>query len=374
MYLLNLSWLQFAAVFGSVAAFAVALYLLDRSRRKQVVSTLRFWVAAEQPAVARAAGVTSAALVADSATGRAWRCCCWPSAQLRFGAPAARRPRPRHGARHLGLDGARAPATARSWIWPASAPATICARCRRATASCWCAPTPWPLPPPAFEPDRRKLEAAIQAFAARLHRAQSGPGAGFRAPHSGRRRAAAPARSPSSGRGTDRRGPERAGSRRRAICACCWCPTRSKTAACARSACAAPPPTPTFGRSTFRRTTTAPRRAHVTLSLDFGPPNGATRVAGRLAATHARRPAAMPRPSFEYRTARRRHPGRDPHAARRLSRRRPRRAGTARRSPLSPSPSIPTSPTCCGPCSPPRRASPPSTASRRSTAPTTAAW
>ncbi len=50
MYLLNLSWLQFAAVFGSIAAFAVALYLLDRSRRKQVVSTLRFWVAAEQPA------------------------------------------------------------------------------------------------------------------------------------------------------------------------------------------------------------------------------------------------------------------------------------------------------------------------------------
>ena len=34
------------------SATAVALYLLDRSRRKQVVSTLRFWVAAEQPAVA----------------------------------------------------------------------------------------------------------------------------------------------------------------------------------------------------------------------------------------------------------------------------------------------------------------------------------
>jgi VWA domain-containing protein len=52
MYLLNLSLLQFAAVFGMISAFAVALYLLDRSRRKQVVSTLRFWVAAEQPAVA----------------------------------------------------------------------------------------------------------------------------------------------------------------------------------------------------------------------------------------------------------------------------------------------------------------------------------
>lgn len=52
MYLLNLSFLQFVAVFGSISALSVALYLLDRSRRKQVVSTLRFWVAAEQPAAA----------------------------------------------------------------------------------------------------------------------------------------------------------------------------------------------------------------------------------------------------------------------------------------------------------------------------------
>src|SRR5512146_2548436 len=52
MYFLNLSLLQFLAVFGSISALAVALYLLDRSRRRQVVSTLRFWVAAEQPAAA----------------------------------------------------------------------------------------------------------------------------------------------------------------------------------------------------------------------------------------------------------------------------------------------------------------------------------
>src|SRR5580693_5798202 len=51
MYFLNLSLLQMLAVFGSVSAISVALYLLDRSRRKQVVSTLRFWVAAEPPAV-----------------------------------------------------------------------------------------------------------------------------------------------------------------------------------------------------------------------------------------------------------------------------------------------------------------------------------
>jgi len=52
MYLLNLSLLQFLAIFGSVSAIAVALYLLDRSRRKLVVSTLRFWEAAEMPAPA----------------------------------------------------------------------------------------------------------------------------------------------------------------------------------------------------------------------------------------------------------------------------------------------------------------------------------
>ena len=52
MYFLNLSLLQFLAVFGAVSAVSVALYLLDRSRRKLVVSTLRFWIAAEQPAVA----------------------------------------------------------------------------------------------------------------------------------------------------------------------------------------------------------------------------------------------------------------------------------------------------------------------------------
>jgi von Willebrand factor type A domain/Aerotolerance regulator N-terminal len=49
MYLLNLSLFQVLAVFGSISAISVALYLLDRSRRKQVVSTLRFWVAAENP-------------------------------------------------------------------------------------------------------------------------------------------------------------------------------------------------------------------------------------------------------------------------------------------------------------------------------------
>src|SRR5665213_2026957 len=44
MEFLNLSLGQFLALFGTVAAFSVALYLLDRTRRKQIVSTLRFWV------------------------------------------------------------------------------------------------------------------------------------------------------------------------------------------------------------------------------------------------------------------------------------------------------------------------------------------
>jgi len=51
MYFLNLSLAQFLAVFGTISATMVLLYLLGRSRRKQIVATLRFWVAAEQPTV-----------------------------------------------------------------------------------------------------------------------------------------------------------------------------------------------------------------------------------------------------------------------------------------------------------------------------------
>src|SRR5690242_14294099 len=51
MYFLNLSVGQFLALFGAVSAVMIALYLLDRSRRRQVVATLRFWNMAEQPPV-----------------------------------------------------------------------------------------------------------------------------------------------------------------------------------------------------------------------------------------------------------------------------------------------------------------------------------
>ena len=51
MFFFNLTFVQFAALLGSVSTVVVALYLLDRSRRKQTVATLRFWVTAEQPTV-----------------------------------------------------------------------------------------------------------------------------------------------------------------------------------------------------------------------------------------------------------------------------------------------------------------------------------
>jgi hypothetical protein len=52
VYFLNLSLFEVLAVFGAISAISIALYLLDRSRRKQVVSTLRFWVSAENPVAA----------------------------------------------------------------------------------------------------------------------------------------------------------------------------------------------------------------------------------------------------------------------------------------------------------------------------------
>lgn len=53
MFLVNLGWLQLAAVFGTLSAGMVALYLWDRSKRRLTVPTLRFWVASEKPAAAK---------------------------------------------------------------------------------------------------------------------------------------------------------------------------------------------------------------------------------------------------------------------------------------------------------------------------------
>jgi hypothetical protein len=48
VFLLNLTWLQFAMLFGAVSAGVVALYLWDRSRRRIRVPTMRFWSAAQR--------------------------------------------------------------------------------------------------------------------------------------------------------------------------------------------------------------------------------------------------------------------------------------------------------------------------------------
>lgn len=53
MFLLNLTPLEFLAIFGAVSSFVVALYLLSRSRRRQRVATLRFWAQAQSPVVSR---------------------------------------------------------------------------------------------------------------------------------------------------------------------------------------------------------------------------------------------------------------------------------------------------------------------------------
>jgi hypothetical protein len=49
MYFFNLSLMEFMGLFSAVSATALALYLLDRSRRKLTVATLRFWQPSERP-------------------------------------------------------------------------------------------------------------------------------------------------------------------------------------------------------------------------------------------------------------------------------------------------------------------------------------
>src|SRR5579864_4434300 len=47
MNFLNLGLGQLLGLVGAISAGVVALYLLDRSKRRQMVATLRFWVAAD---------------------------------------------------------------------------------------------------------------------------------------------------------------------------------------------------------------------------------------------------------------------------------------------------------------------------------------
>ena len=53
MFFLNLSLGEFLAVWGLVSGGVLALYLLDRSRRKIRVATLRFWTPSERPPEAK---------------------------------------------------------------------------------------------------------------------------------------------------------------------------------------------------------------------------------------------------------------------------------------------------------------------------------
>jgi hypothetical protein len=49
MFFFNLTAAEFLTLFGAVSSLVVVLYLLDRSRRKQMVSTLRFWQQSDVP-------------------------------------------------------------------------------------------------------------------------------------------------------------------------------------------------------------------------------------------------------------------------------------------------------------------------------------
>lgn len=161
MYLLNLSFFQFLTVFASIGAVSVALYLLDRSRRKQVVSTLRFWVAAEQPAVAaRRRHINQPwSLLLQLAS---MALLLLAIAQLRFGSPALA------GRDHvIVLDTS-------SWMLARSGRGTLMDVARqRARQYLRALPSrdrvmlvradALATPATAFEPDHNKVEAAIRA-------------------------------------------------------------------------------------------------------------------------------------------------------------------------------------------------------------------
>ncbi len=163
MYFLNLSLFQFLAIFGSISAVSVALYLLDRSRRRQVVSTLRFWVSAEHPSVvARRRRIQQPWSLVLQLISMALLLLA--IAQLRFGAPEAA------GRDHILLletsawMGARSGnrtlmdiARDRARQYLRALPARDRVMLVRADALA--------TPVTAFEPDRRKLEAAIDTAA-----------------------------------------------------------------------------------------------------------------------------------------------------------------------------------------------------------------
>ncbi len=160
----------------------------------------------------------------------------------------------------------------------------------------------WPLPPPPSSPTiaSRSRHPGIRSPAPpRSISIRRWPSRDI----SKRSRAGAPAKSPSSAPAAPPSAIPASRARAAQPARRSSFPTPSRIAACARSACAARPPIPTCGRSTFRRTTTARSRSTVTISLNFGTHDPATRTPGRLGASHHRAAAPTPRPAFQYRTA-----------------------------------------------------------------------
>ena len=166
MHLLNLTLAQFLAVFGSVSAVMLALYLLDRSRRRQIVSTLRFWMSAEQPTVvARRRRIQQPFSLLLQLASIALLLLA--IAQLRLGAPASL---PRDHVLILDTSAWMAARTSTRTLMDAARDRALAyiravpARDRIMLVRADALATP----ATAFEPDRQKLEAAV---------AESQPGA-----------------------------------------------------------------------------------------------------------------------------------------------------------------------------------------------------
>lgn len=160
MFLTNLTLGQFLVWFGSAAGLMVALYLLDRSRRRQVVATLQFWVAAQRA----------------PETHHRRRIQQWPSLLLQLGALGlllaaiagltlgARGPAPRHHIVILDVS---------AWMAARSNGRTLMDRARELALDCVRRlPARDPIllvradalatPATGFETDRRVLESAIR--------------------------------------------------------------------------------------------------------------------------------------------------------------------------------------------------------------------
>ena len=161
MYFLNLSLGQFLAVFGAVSAVMVALYLLDRSRRRQVVSTLRFWNMAEQPpVVTRRKRIQQPLSLILQLVSMALLLLAIAQLRLRHAGGGAARSCA--AARDLGVDGSarrqgRAHADGCGARTRAGLREAVPARDRVMLVRVDALATP----ATAFEPDRRKLEQAI---------------------------------------------------------------------------------------------------------------------------------------------------------------------------------------------------------------------